>query len=147
MTRTIVCDRRPTSSASNRRRHRSARPWFRFTDINPLTQTPYACSSWWDLPYLIRVLIRDDLQITAGSWACLLAQGGILDKVGPWRFRIPFTLDVTVDATTVAYRRCGRPPDGVCGNCWGTGIEVDDDTSMTGITNALYVCSCMGAWL
>jgi hypothetical protein len=120
---------------------------FRFTDRNPLTGMPYASSPWPDLPYLIRVLIRDQLLITEAAWVCLLARSRVLDMVGPWQFWIPFTLDLAVDTTAVAHRRCGRPPDGVCGNCWGTGIEFDDDSSMTGTANALYVCSCMGAWL
>ena len=121
----------------------AAGPRFRFTDTNPVTGRSYGRSSWSDLPYLIWVLVRDEVRLTDAEWDCLVASDSALDVVGSGEFRIPFTLDVTA----VAHRRVGRPPEGVCGDCWGTGFDFDFDASMTGIADALFVCECAGGWM
>jgi hypothetical protein len=34
-------------------------------------------------------------------------------------------------------------PDAACGSCWGCGVAIDDDGTITGQTGALYVCGCV----
>jgi hypothetical protein len=140
---TVLTEFTPHRAMVDGQSHDVAGVRFRFTDCNPLTRKPYACSRWWELPYLIGWLLREELQIPDVVWDCLVSRGSALDMVGPWEYRVPFTLD----ATAVTSRRIGRPPEDACREWWDSGLDVDTDTSMTGVTNAVFVCECIGDWV
>lgn len=121
----------------------AAGPRFRFNQSNPVAQgCTYADTTFADLPYMVGVLVRGELHLTDAEWDCLVAAGAALDVTGPGEYRVPFTLDVTASPP----ERIGRPPDDVCGECWGTGYDIDADRSMTGVLGALFVCFCAGVW-
>jgi hypothetical protein len=131
---TLTCDGLPQQAAG---------PRFRFAEPNPVAPgRTYAQSLFADLPYLVGVLVRWELHLTEAEWDCLVAAGAALDVTGAGEFRVPFTLDVIASPPV----RAGRPPDEVCGDCWGTGYGIDDDASMTSLLGGLFVCFCTAAW-
>jgi hypothetical protein len=115
---------------------------FRFTDVNPLTGLSYARCWWEDLPYLVGVFVREHLELTSREWDALVIRDAVLDLVGRGDYELPFTVGVPL----VIPARVGPVPHGRCPDCWGTGLDIDFDASMTGVRDALYVCYCIEAW-
>ncbi len=113
--------------------------WFRFTDTNPLTGRSYARSRWADLPYMIGVLARRFV-LTTAEWDALALTGQALHVVGDTPWRVPFTMTPPLGLPSPPV---GDPP-GMCGDCGGTGLSVDDDVSMTGTRDAVFLCWCSG---
>lgn len=131
----LMCDGLPRLAAG---------PRFRFGQPNPVVaRRAFAQSLFEDLPYMIGVLVRYELGLTAAEWDCLVAGGVALDVTGPGEYRVPFTLDVIASPPD----RAGSAPEGVCGDCWGTGYDIDNDASMTGVVGGLFRCFCAGVWV
>ena len=129
----VLCDGLPREAAGVR---------FRFGEANPTAAgRTYAQSLYSDLPYMVGVLVRWHLHLTADEWDLLVTTGAALDVTGSEELRMPFTLDVVASPPC----RAGRAPDGVCPDCWGTGHCIDDDATMTGVLGGLFVCSCSGS--
>ena len=132
----VSCDRLPRHAAG---------PRFDFAQPNPagVSGRTYAQSLFAELPYMVGVLVRAELQLTEAQWDGLVATGAALDVTGPGQYRVPFTLDVIASPPD----RAGHPPDGVCDDCWGTGWEIDSDGTMTGVVGGLFRCFCAGVWV
>ena len=103
----------------------------------------YAQSLFAELPYMVGVLVRAELHLAEEQWDGLVVTGAALDVTGLGQYRVPFTLDVIASPPD----RAGRAPEGVCGDCWGTGWEIDSDATMTGVVGGLFRCFCAGVWV
>ncbi len=129
-----LCDGLPRQAAG---------PRFRFDQPNPVAaRRTYAQSLYAELPYLVGVLVRGDLRLSETEWDCLVVTGAALDVTGAGEYRIPFTFDLTASVL----ERPGRAPEGVCPDCWGTGMEIDSDGTITGVLGQLFVCFCARPW-
>src|SRR3954471_8825886 len=96
----VLCDGLPRQAAG---------PRVRFAESNPagVPGRTYAQSLFAELPYMVGVLVRVDLQLTETQWDGLVATGAALDATGPGEYRVPFTLDVVASPPD----RAGRAPD------------------------------------
>ncbi len=130
----LMCDGLPRQAAG---------PRFRFNQPNPVAAgRTYAQSLYAELPYLVGVLVRGDLRLSETEWDCLVVTGAALDVTGSGEYRVPFAFDLTASVL----ERPGRAPDGVCPDCWGTGMEIDSDGTITGVLGQLFVCFCARPW-
>ncbi len=121
----------------------AAGPRFRFDEPNPtVAGRTYAQSLYAELPYMVSVLVRTELQLTEAVWDCLVTAGVSLHVTGSGEYRIPFTFDLIAPVL----ERPGQPPEGVCPDCWGTGMEIDSDGTITGVLGQLFVCFCARPW-
>jgi hypothetical protein len=129
---------------------------FRFTDRNPLTDGPYGASLWDDLPYCIGVLVRQELRVGPEEWDRRVAAGVTADVVGPGEYVVPLTVGLLPPYLRICVGLPGEVGaltprgllglDALCPDCWGSGLQVDYDASMTGFRNALFLCCCMGQY-
>jgi hypothetical protein len=118
---------------------RTAGPrWFRFTDTNLLSGKAYLASRWDDLPYSVAVAVERLWGLRPHEWAELVLSGEITDVVGGREYPLPYTLDLPVRAP-----RKGRAPAGSCPDCWGTGVDIDSDGSISGTVGSSVVCTCV----
>ena len=117
--------------------------WFSFVEVNPLTGRPYARSRWEELPYMISVLARRFV-LTTGEWDALAAAGRVLQVTGTGAWRVPFAMTLPPGLLApLAAALAVEPPD-VCGDCAGNDLSIDDDVSMTGTRDAVFLCWCAG---
>ncbi len=131
------------SSEATEQAIQAAGPRFRFDEPNPtVTGRTYAQSLYAELPYMVSVLVRTELQLTEAVWDCLVTAGVSLHVTGSGEYRMPLTLDVIAAPTG----HPDRAPAGVCPDCWGSGYSVDEDGTMTGVVGRLFVCFCAQGW-
>jgi hypothetical protein len=110
---------------------------FSFADVNPLTGVAFMRSRFEDLPYLVGLVVHR-LCLSDREWDRLVGAGGVAEEIDCFRQRqIPFTLACSVPDQS------GDPPEGLCGDCWGTGVLADSDGSMSGIIGCAIVCLCV----
>ena len=77
---------------------------------------------------------------TGAEWDALVAAGRVVALMGPDPWRVPFTMTPLPGLPALP----PFDPPGVCGDCAGTGLSVDEDVSMTGTAGAGFLCWCMG---
>jgi hypothetical protein len=113
---------------------------FRFSDENPLTLDPYGECEFDDLPDYAQSVITRELELTPKQWDEHVAQHDTSSVAGHWKlYSIKRWL-----AAQRRFRSHTEPAQGVCGDCWGTCVQFDDDGSMSGTTGTPVLCLCCG---
>jgi hypothetical protein len=111
---------------------------FRFLDTNPLTGRPYRVSRFDDLPLFIGAVVERLVGLSPREWDALVRKGEVAEHVDCFREHlVPWTLDVPLQQA-----RTGSAPADVCGDCWGSCVDIDTDGSFTGVVGISFVCGC-----
>lgn len=122
---------------------------FTFADVNPLLRARgnngvrYMESLFDELPWWAQQVLYT-LDISPSRWNVMVvadatsspAALAVLDDVFCLGGEAWF-LELQIRAAA------GHPPEGVCSDCWGTGIADDDDGSVTGMVGQPFLCFCI----